>query len=69
MSYYETNQYVIPKKFKLLTCQRADCMYNEKPLCSLSHVELDDKGMCIFYSKAPRYDDVYFEGLRQLGEL
>ena len=69
MSYNESNQYVIPNRFKFLTCQRVDCMYNTKPLCKCSHVELDDKGTCIFYSIKPRYDDVYREGVKQLDNM
>lgn len=41
-------------EIKSMTCQADSCHWHagEKPQCTHSHVEHDDKGNCIFYDQA-----------------
>ena len=44
----EVDESTIPIRFKSMTCQVVECIYNEKPSCSHEWVELDENGTCIF---------------------
>ncbi len=44
----EEHELTIPIRFKNLTCQVNECIYNNRPSCKHEWVELDDNGTCIF---------------------
>jgi len=51
MSFEKDDGLTIPIRFKSMTCQATDCIYNEKPSCSHDWAELDESGTCIFIRK------------------
>ena len=53
MSYDKIENPVISDKYKSMTCQANDCLYNTRPGCNGEWVELDASGKCIFKTTEP----------------
>jgi len=48
----EKSEHVIGKKWKQFTCQASYCKYNDRrSQCLHDWMELDDHGICIFFTR------------------
>lgn len=53
MSYDKEKLPIVSDKYKFITCQVAECLYNTRPGCNHEWIELDAGGSCIFRTLEP----------------